>query len=38
MHKMDEEQVKREMNSAGLSWVDTLDFLPWQHVLVFKRF
>ena len=34
----DEEQVKREMNSAGLSWVDTLDFLPWQHVLVFKRF
>ena len=38
LHKMDEEQAKREMTSAGLSWVDTLDFLPWQHVLVFKRF
>ena len=37
LHKMTEEQAKREMEVAGLSWVETLGFLPRQHVLVFKR-
>jgi SAM-dependent methyltransferase len=37
LHKMTEEQAKREMNAAGLSWVETQEFLPRQHVLIFKR-
>ena len=36
LHKMTEEQAKRELQAAGLEWVETLDFLPRQHVLVFK--
>jgi len=37
LHKMTEAQAKKEMNAAGLTWVRTLDFLPLQHALVFKR-
>lgn len=37
LHKMTEEQAKREMASVGLEWVRTEDFLPQQHFLVFKR-
>jgi SAM-dependent methyltransferase len=37
LHKMSEEQAKREMKAAGLGWVETGAFLPRQHVLIFKR-
>ena len=37
LHKMTEEQAKREMAAVGLEWVRTEDFLPQQHFLVFKR-
>ncbi|RQH17840.1 class I SAM-dependent methyltransferase [Okeania hirsuta] len=37
LHKMTEEQVKKEMNSVGLVWQETDDFLPQQHFLVFKK-
>jgi len=37
LHKMTEDQAIREMSAAGLSWIETLSFLPTQHVLVFKR-
>jgi len=37
LHKMTEAQAKKEMAAAGLVWVETLDFLPQQHVLIFKR-
>jgi len=37
VHKMSEAQVKREMAPFPLEWVETLDPLPRQHIIVFKR-
>ena len=37
LHKMTEEQVVREMSVSGLDWTDTLDFLPWQHMMIFTK-
>jgi ubiquinone/menaquinone biosynthesis C-methylase UbiE len=37
LHKMSEEQVRAEMKEAGLEWVETRDFLPRQHFMVFQR-
>lgn len=37
LHKMSEQQAIRELTSAGLRWVETLDFLPQQHFLVFEK-
>lgn len=37
LHKMTEEQTRREMAAVGLRWVRTEDFLPQQHFLVFER-
>lgn len=37
LHKMTEEQVVREMSVFGLDWTATLDFLPWQHMMVFTK-
>ncbi len=37
LHKMTEEQVVKEMNVFGLEWTETLDFLPWQHMMIFTK-
>ncbi len=37
LHKMTEAQVRRELEAVGLEWQETKDFLPSQHVLVFRR-
>ena len=37
LHKMTEIQVVREMSVFGLDWTETLDFLPWQHMMVFTK-
>jgi len=37
LHKMTEEQVVREMSVFNLEWTETLDFLPWQHMMVFTK-
>ena len=37
LHKMTEKQAKLEMAAIGLEWVRTDDFLPQQHILVFRR-
>jgi ubiquinone/menaquinone biosynthesis C-methylase UbiE len=37
LHKMTEKQARAEMSAAGLHWVETLDFLPRQHVMVFVK-
>ena len=39
LHKMTEAQVKREANQPefGLHWLETIEVLPWQHVIVFER-
>ena len=36
-HKMSVAQVKREMEAAGLRWIETRDELPQQHLLVFEK-
>jgi ubiquinone/menaquinone biosynthesis C-methylase UbiE len=39
VHKMSEEQVKREagLPEFGLEWVETINKLPRQHVIIFRR-
>lgn len=37
LHKMTEAQATKEMAFVGLEHVETLDFLPDQHVLIFRR-
>ncbi len=37
LHKMSQEQVKKEMAVFDLNFVETLDFLPWQHMMIFSK-
>ena len=37
LHKMSEAQAKKEMQAIGLEWEETGDYLPQQHVLVFRK-
>lgn len=37
LHKMSEEQAIREMAALGLSWIETLDILPQQHLIFFEK-
>lgn len=37
LHKMSEDQVKREMKQVGLEWQETLEVLPQQHILIFSK-
>ena len=37
VHKMSEAQVKKEMTLHPLEWIETLNVLPWQHIIVFKK-
>jgi ubiquinone/menaquinone biosynthesis C-methylase UbiE len=37
VHKMTEEQVKKEMKPHPVTWVETLSVLPTQHIMVFKK-
>lgn len=36
-HKMTQRQARAEMAAVGLEWVETRDFLPWQHFMVFRK-
>ena len=37
VHKMTEKQVRKEMEPHPVRWFETLDILPTQHILVFKK-
>lgn len=37
LHKMTAAQARKEMETAGLMWKETLDTLPQQHLLVFEK-
>ena len=37
LHKMSELQVIKEATPHPLSWIETLDDLPWQHVIIFEK-
>jgi SAM-dependent methyltransferase len=36
-HKMTQAQAKKEMEAVGLKWVKTLDDLPQQHLMIFRK-
>jgi ubiquinone/menaquinone biosynthesis C-methylase UbiE len=37
LHKMSEAQVRREAQVLPLAWDRTMEELPWQHVVVFRK-
>lgn len=37
LHKMTQNQARKEMAAVGLQWIETKDFLPSQHVMVFEK-
>jgi FkbM family methyltransferase len=37
LHKMSERQAKKEMKAVGLTWLETIDVLPQQHIMVFGK-
>lgn len=37
LHKMTENQVKKEMSGLPLDWVQTIEALPRQHIIVFRK-
>ena len=37
LHKMSELQVLKEATPHPLVWVESLDDLPWQHVIIFEK-
>jgi len=37
LHKMTQKQVRKEMQAVGLQWLETKNFLPQQHLMVFKK-
>jgi FkbM family methyltransferase len=37
LHKMTQAQARKEMQAVGLVWRETLDMLPWQHIMIFAK-
>lgn len=37
LHKMSEAQARKEMEALGLTWVETKDILPQQHLMFFEK-
>jgi precorrin-6B methylase 2 len=37
VHKMSENQVRKEMELHPVRWIETLNILPLQHVIIFKK-
>jgi len=37
VHKMAEAQVRKEMAAHPLEWVETIDSLPRQHIIIFRK-
>jgi ubiquinone/menaquinone biosynthesis C-methylase UbiE len=36
-HKMTLDQVRREIEPQGFTFKESLEFLPWQHVIIFEK-
>lgn len=37
LHKMTQRQARKEMNAVGLQWLETKEFLPQQHLMLFQK-
>jgi FkbM family methyltransferase len=36
-HKMSLKQVRRELEPQGFTFKESLEFLPWQHIIIFEK-
>ena len=36
-HKMTLAQVRRELEPQGFRFKESLEFLPWQHIIIFEK-
>lgn len=36
-HKMTVKQVRKELEPQGFTFKDSLEFLPWQHIIIFEK-
>lgn len=36
-HKMTLDQVRREIEPQGFVFQQSLEFLPWQHIIIFEK-
>jgi ubiquinone/menaquinone biosynthesis C-methylase UbiE len=37
LHKMSVQEVRRELEPIGFKFQKTIDFLPWQHIIIFSN-
>jgi ubiquinone/menaquinone biosynthesis C-methylase UbiE len=37
LHKMTQKQAIKEMSTVGLEWIETKEFLPSQHLMIFSK-
>jgi ubiquinone/menaquinone biosynthesis C-methylase UbiE len=37
LHKMSVAQIRREVGAQGLLWQQTVETLPWQHIVIFRK-
>ena len=37
LHKMTQRQARQELAAIGLTWVETQEFLPQQHLMIFEK-
>jgi precorrin-6B methylase 2 len=37
LHKMSVAQIRREVGAQGFLWQRTVDTLPWQHIVIFRK-
>jgi precorrin-6B methylase 2 len=37
LHKMTQKQARKEMKVVGLQWLETKNFLPQQHIMIFQK-
>jgi precorrin-6B methylase 2 len=37
LHKMSVGQIRREVGAQGLLWQQTVETLPWQHIVIFRK-
>ena len=36
-HKMSVAQARKELEANGFTFKESLEFLPWQHILIFEK-
>jgi SAM-dependent methyltransferase len=37
LHKMSVQEVRSELEPLGFKFQRTIDFLPWQHIIIFSK-